>query len=131
MKLTRTELVGAVAAVGLVVPATALAATIDGGPTSEYLRGTSQADTINGNGGPGDDTMIGDNNDTGDLTSFDRMFGAAGNDTMRGGDSADRMSGGSGNDRIFGENGRDRMSGGSGDDAQDGGPGDDTIFANH
>ena len=74
--------------------------------------------------------MIGDNNDTGDLTSFDRMFGAGGNDAMKGGDAADRMSGGSGNDQLAGENGRDRMSGGSGDDVQAGGAGDDTIFAN-
>ena len=51
MHFTRTQLAGAVAAVGLIVPAAALAATINGGPGSERLRGTNAADTINGNGG--------------------------------------------------------------------------------
>jgi hypothetical protein len=82
------------------------------------------------NGGAGDDTISGDANNTGDLTSFDRLFGAGGNDTLTGGDSRDRIYGGSGNDTSHGENGNDLMAGGTGDDVQDGGAGNDTIYAN-
>jgi Ca2+-binding RTX toxin-like protein len=82
------------------------------------------------NGGPGDDAVTGDANATGDLTSFDRLYGGPGNDTLKGGDSRDRVYGGSGNDTSHGENGHDRMAGGTGDDVQTGGPGNDTIFAN-
>ena len=82
------------------------------------------------NGGPGDDLVSGDTNATGDLTSFDRIFGGSGNDTLNGGDSRDRISGGPGNDTSNGENGNDRMNGGTGDDVQNGGDGNDTIFAN-
>jgi len=74
--------------------------------------------------------VTGDANNAGDLTSFDRIFGASGSDTLRGGDSADRVYGGTGNDKSYGENGHDRMAGGSGDDLQEGGAGNDTIFAN-
>ncbi|HEX6390403.1 MAG TPA: calcium-binding protein, partial [Solirubrobacteraceae bacterium] len=66
----------------------------------------------------------------GDLTSFDRISGGAGNDTLRGGDSRDHIHGDAGNDNSAGENGNDRMSGGTGDDTQDGGAGNDVIFAN-
>lgn len=101
--MNRTQLVGAIAAVGLIVPATALAATINGGPQSERLRGTNHADTINGNGG---------------------------NDRIRGFGGADALSGGSGNDRVFGGRGNDTIRGVAGNDWLNGGPGDDTIFAN-
>jgi Ca2+-binding RTX toxin-like protein len=89
MRLTRIQLVAAIASAGLVAPAVALAATIDGGPTGERLRGTNLADTINGNGGN------------------DRIQG-------RGGD--DRLSGGPGNDVIFANRGQDTSSGGDGND---------------
>jgi Ca2+-binding RTX toxin-like protein len=81
-------------------------------------------------GGAGNDAITGDTNAVGDLTSFDRIFGGAGNDSLKGGDSSDRFDGGSGNDASAGENGNDRMSGGSGDDLQDGGAGNDVIYAN-
>jgi Ca2+-binding RTX toxin-like protein len=45
----------------------------------------------------GDDTVSGDANGTGDLTSS-TIFGGSGNDTLNGGDSHDRISGGPGND---------------------------------
>ncbi|HWC26801.1 MAG TPA: hypothetical protein VG474_09470 [Solirubrobacteraceae bacterium] len=112
MNVTRTQLAGAIAAVGLVVPAAALAATIEGGPGGERLRGTQFADTIDGNGGN------------------DRIRGLRGADALDGGPGNDRIGGGAGNDSSFGANGRDRMAGGPGDDAQDGGAGNDTIFAN-
>jgi Ca2+-binding RTX toxin-like protein len=151
---TRKVTAGVVAALAL-VPAAALAATIEGGPGNEHLRGTNAADQINGNGGNdrifgrggpdqlkggpgndrvfggrGDDAISGDANDAGDRTSFDFLSGNSGNDTINGGDSADRIFGGSGNDTDNGENGNDKMSGGTGNDTQSGGSGNDLIFAN-
>lgn len=151
---TRKATAGVIAALAL-VPAAALAATIDGGPGNDHLRGTNAADTINGHGGNdrilgrggadelrggpgndrvfggrGDDVMSGDANDTGDRTSFDFLAGGQGNDVIDGGDSADRIHGGAGNDTSNGENGNDKMAGGTGDDTQTGGAGNDLIFAN-
>src|SRR5215211_3624389 len=151
---TRKATAGLVAALAL-VPAAAVAATIEGGPGNEHLRGTNAADEINGNGGNdrifgrggndtlrggpgndrvfggrGDDFISGDANGVGDRTSFDFLSGNAGNDEIHGGDSRDRIHGGSGNDTSYGENGNDLMAGGTGDDTQHGGPGNDRIFAN-
>ena len=79
---------------------TALAATINGGPGNERLRGTNAADIIDGNGGN------------------DRILG-------RGGD--DQLIGGPGNDRVFGGSGNDAITGVQGNDFLIGGPGDDTV----
>ncbi len=155
MQLTTRKATACFAAAIALVPAAAIAATIEGGPGNEHLRGTNAADQIDGNGGndrifgrkgddqlrggPGNDrifggrgtdTVSGDANDAGDRTSFDFLSGNAGNDTINGGDSADRIFGGSGNDTNNGENGNDKMAGGTGDDTQSGGPGNDLIFAN-
>ena len=51
MSFNRIHLVGAAICVGLIVPASAMAATIIGGPGAERLRGTNVADVIHGNGG--------------------------------------------------------------------------------
>jgi Ca2+-binding RTX toxin-like protein len=112
MNFSKTQLAGAIAAVSLIVPAAAFAATINGGPAGERLRGTNLADTINGNGGN------------------DRIRGFAGGDRLNGGAGRDRIFGGAGDDAQDGGPGNDRMSGGAGDDAQVGGPGNDRIFAN-
>jgi Ca2+-binding RTX toxin-like protein len=155
MHLTTRKATAGIAAVLALVPAAAVAATIDGGPGGEHLRGTNAADQINGNGGNdrifgrgagdqlrggpgndrifggrGDDLIVGDANDTGDRTSFDFLSGNSGNDTINGGDSADRIYGGTGNDTDNGEIGNDKMAGGTGDDTQTGGAGNDLIFAN-
>lgn len=165
--------VAAAATIGLLVPATAFAAMIDGGPGNDRLRGTSGPDQIDGkagndrifgyggddalvggagndrvfggagndtilgvqgndllNGGAGNDTVTGDTNAAGDRTSFDRIYGAGGDDKLFGGDSRDKVHGGSGNDASEGGNGNDAMSGGTGDDVQRGGAGNDVIFAN-
>ncbi len=97
---------------GLMIPATAMAATITGGPGNERLRGTNGADQIDGNAGN------------------DRIFGRGGGDTLVGGLGRDRVFGGNGNDESHGESGNDRMGGGRGDDTQFGEGGNDTIFAN-
>ena len=92
--------------------AVALAATIDGGPRGERLRGTNGPDRIAGHGGP------------------DRIRGLAGADVLAGGWGRDLVHGGLGDDASSGGPGRDLMAGGPGDDRQDGGPGDDVIFTN-
>ena len=129
MNISKNTATGAIAALAL-LPATALAATIDGGAGNERLRGTQGPDQIAGNGGHdrifgfgGADTLSG-----GD--GRDRVFGARGEDTVGGGNGNDRLTGGPGDDTVNGDAGRDRMSGGAGDDTQDGGAGRDVIFAN-
>lgn len=130
MQITRSRTATALVGLALLAPATAYAATIDGGPGNERLRGTNAADTINGNDGndrifarQGPDQLSGGN-------GRDRIFGGAGDDTSSGGDGRDRIHGGAGNDTSSGDAGHDRMSGGRGDDTQNGGAGDDVIFAN-
>lgn len=66
------------------------------------------------------------------------LVGAAGNDTLNGGelyrgiyglDGDDFLTGGSGNDVLFGEAWADQLFGGTGDDVLDGGAGNDLLFA--
>jgi Ca2+-binding RTX toxin-like protein len=130
MHMTRSRTATALVGLALFVPATAYAATIDGGPGNERLRGTNAADIINGNDGNdrifarrGPDELNGGN-------GRDRLFGGQGDDKSTGGEGRDRIHGGAGNDTSSGDAGRDFMSGGTGDDAQDGGAGNDVIFAN-
>jgi len=89
----------------------------------EIVTGGTVADTLTAasgiaatfNGGPGDDTLIGD-------SAADTLNGDAGNDTLRGKGGADILSGGDGND-IFDEetasNGGDVFNGGAGIDTLD------------
>jgi Ca2+-binding RTX toxin-like protein len=116
------SIIGLAAALALVPAATAVAATIDGGP------GGDSRDRIHG--GPGNDTSDGEN----------------GNDLMSGGTGDDVQNGGPGNDTIFANLGQDTSYGGDGNDhlwalargdvqgvgdpvgdALDGGPGDDVF----
>ena len=148
---TRRTTAGAVCALAL-VPATAFAATIQGGPGNERLRGTNAADVIDGN--DGNDRIHGRGADdalTGGAGN-DRVFGGGGNDTIRGvqgndllhggagddnvsgdandtGDrtSFDRIFGAAGNDTLRGGDSRDRIHGGSGDDVSDGENGNDRM----
>lgn len=58
------------------------------------------------------------------------LFGAAGNDTITGGDFAtvgDALDGGAGNDKLYGKAGDDTLRGGIGNDLLDGGAGNDTA----
>lgn len=70
------------------------------------------------------------------LTITTKIYGGAGNDTIRGGGGSDRIYAGdgndwiggyAGNDVIYGEAGNDRMFGGDGRDYLVGGPGADVI----
>ena len=137
--LSRTT--AAVAALAL-VPATAFAATIQGGPGNERLRGTNAPDTIDGNlgndrihGRGADDNLLGG-------PGNDRVFGGGGNDTIRGVQGNDFLNGGAGDDnvagdandtgdrtsfdRIFGAAGNDTLKGGDSRDRIHGGSGNDT-----
>ncbi len=87
MHLRKTTAV-AVAALAF-VPATAMAATITGGPGSERLHGTNYSDVIDGNAGN------------------DRIFGRGGDDRLTGGLGNDRVFGGAGNDAMYGVQGND------------------------
>ena len=122
----------------LAIVSGALAATIEGTPGDDRLRGTLQADVIRafagndfvnaraGNdlvrAGAGDDVVQGDN-------GSDMIFGGAGSDRIRAGPADDVAWGGSGGDAVRGGEGPDELHGGSGDDTVGGGPGDDRLWA--
>lgn len=108
---TRGLLLGVALFVSLALPASALAATINGTNGNDVLFGTSGDDTINGLGGN------------------DLVFGARGVDTIHGGPGNDALSGGPGVDSLSGEDGTDVLVGGLGADHLDGGLGNDYIFA--
>src|SRR4051812_50075184 len=83
MHTSRRRKACAVAAAAMaLVPATAYAATIQGGPGNERLRGTRAPDVIDGNAGN------------------DRILGLGGDDRLAGGLGNDRISGGGGDDLI-------------------------------
>jgi len=135
-----------VAALGLLVPAVALAqATMQGSSGDDVLTGTAGADSIFG------------------LAGSDRIDGGAGDDDLDGGPGADDLRGGAGSDsvlyggrsaavavtlddvaddgqqgegdnvhadieQIFGGDGGDRLNGNARAQLIDGGPGDDSIL---
>jgi Ca2+-binding RTX toxin-like protein len=93
----------------------------------EVIKGTSNADAINGHygndslsGGSGDDYLFGESGD-------DSLYGESGNDVLRGGDGSDSLFGNSGSDELAGGLGNDILVGGSGDDILVGDLGDDTL----
>lgn len=96
--------------------------------TAERGMGTSQADTILGNGmdnlldgAAGGDSLQG-------FEGADTLRGAQGDDSLAGGDGTDLLSGGLGNDLLLGEAGRDLLEGGQGGDQLTGGEEDDTLW---
>ncbi len=58
----------------------------------------------------------------------DFLIGGSGNDMLNGGDGDDRLIGGDGDDRLAGGNGDDILSGGSGKNVLSGGDGADTFY---
>lgn len=81
--------------------------------------GTSQADSILGNGA---------NNILRGAGGNDVLSGAAGNDLLEGGTGNDRLWGGLGNDILRGDSGNDRLQGDAGDDQLEGGTGADVLL---
>jgi Ca2+-binding RTX toxin-like protein len=98
---------------------------------NSWLRGTTSANTINGDAGgvTRNDTMLGGGgNDTlNGLNGDDVLSGEAGTDTLRGGAGNDNLHGGSGNDVLFGDAGNDVLWGGLGTDTLTGGTGADRF----
>ena len=78
--------------------------------------GTSAASGANAVGGPGNDTLIGDNqaNVLSGNGGSDLLFGAGGDDMLFGGDGADILYSGQGNDTMTGGRGADTMHGDAG-----------------
>lgn len=109
--------------------------TLLGRKGDDALLGRVGDDTINGlydddliRGAAGNDVLIGDFPEVGDLESRDRVYGASGDDQIRGGDARDRLFGGVGNDAIEGQDGNDLILGNAGIDTISGGDDDDRIF---
>jgi Ca2+-binding RTX toxin-like protein len=111
----------------------------------ENLYGSSNADTLAGDGARniiggelGDDTILGNGGDdalSGEAGA-DSINGGDGNDRVVGGAGADNLSGGTGNDsidagtendQVFGQAGNDVLHGGAGDDVLDGGDDNDVL----
>lgn len=92
--------------------------TLIGTPGNDVLRGTDNADRIEGRAG--NDRMFGEGSD-------DVLFGGTGNDRMFGGRRDDLMSGEAGNDRMLGNRGDDQLLGGRGADELRGEVGDDLL----
>jgi Ca2+-binding RTX toxin-like protein len=92
--------------------------TIYGGVGKDNLYGIWDNDKING--GPGGDTICGENcNTPSTITGMDVLFGADGSDDIHGERGRDELRSGNQGDTLDGGDGPDRFYGG---------PGDDTIF---
>ncbi|MCC8431471.1 calcium-binding protein, partial [Reyranella aquatilis] len=74
-------------------------------------------------GAAGNDTLSGDH-------GSDRLYGEEGNDTLSGGGGADHLFGDGGNDTLNGGHGNDRLNGGTGMDQLTGGAERDTFIFN-
>jgi hypothetical protein len=104
----------------------------------ETILGSGRADTIDGSqattdlhlfGAGGNDELrggFGDDEISGE-TGEDDLSGAAGDDVLRGGRGHDRIDGGADTDEIYGDRGDDSLDGGTGNDRILGGMGDDII----
>ena len=102
-----------------------------GGPGNDTLNGKrKERSALFGAGG--DDTLRGRSED--DLlcggSGNDILIGVGGNDLLFGGPGIDDLSGGPGNDMLFGEGGRDTLHGGNHQDILDGGRGADELRGN-
>ena len=89
--------------------------------------------SILGNAGEGDDTVIIDATVTKPATvtggnGDDQIRGGSGGDNLSGGEGADEITGGKGGDTVGGGNGNDKLAGNAGGDTVDGGEGDDAVY---
>ncbi len=98
-----------------------------GGPGDDTLSGNEADNLLDGNGGndiltglAGDDTLEGD-------AGNDTLDGGADDDLLDGGSGDDSIAGGSGDDTVLGGSGADNVTGGTGNDSIDGGTDDDTL----
>ena len=79
-------------------------------------------------GGPGNDTLVGENSSAHTTGSGDLIYGDGGDDILRGSAEGDRLFGGRGSDEVRGDAGNDELHGGADWDSLFGGEGDDTLF---
>ena len=93
-------------------------AALVGGPGDDRLVAHTVANTVFMYAGGGDDVLIGG-------TANNSLYGAAGDDLLRGGSRWDWLLGGTGNDRLLGRAGTDTLRGGDGRDRLAGGRGRD------
>jgi Ca2+-binding RTX toxin-like protein len=144
-------LIGAVAALALLVCAPAALAAKCGGKKvtistkKKKVKGTNGNDVIDAGSGKdkiqakgGDDIICGGkgadiiNAGAGNDTILgggggDNIDGGDGDDNINGEKGSDRGTGGAGNDTIIGDSGSEDMTGGDGDDSLDGGDSNDTL----
>ncbi|BBU58272.1 hypothetical protein KU6B_45370 [Mameliella alba] len=102
----------------LEVRGSSLAETINGNRGDNLLLGEGASDTING--GAGNDEIQGGDGD-------DELAGSIGDDLVNGGADNDIITGGPGHDTLLGGAGTDDLNGGAGDDSLDGGSFNDTL----
>jgi Ca2+-binding RTX toxin-like protein len=92
---------------------------------------------VEARGGPGNDQIEGANDQIGDFSSENFLFGGSGNDRLTGGIGGTVLDGGGGNDQLLtgdggasvlrGGGGNDQLLGGTGEELAFGGPGNDSI----
>jgi Ca2+-binding RTX toxin-like protein len=80
-------------------------------PFEDWMQGSEARDNLHGN-----------------MSSPNKIFGAGGDDHVRGGKLGDQLAGGLGNDDLLGLQGEDSLWGMAGDDRLNGGPDQDTAF---
>ncbi len=97
------------------------------------INGTENADTINWEAAWAEAITV-NANGGGDTVNFtnstynNKLYGYAGNDTIRGGKGNDYIDGGLDNDLLYGTAGNNTIKGQSGNDTISGGTGSDTIY---
>ncbi|HLO50635.1 MAG TPA: ELWxxDGT repeat protein [Kamptonema sp.] len=101
------------------IPLAAFSQPIFGLSGNDYLIGSNNNDTIQGNKGA--DTIDGGNGD-------DNLFGGKHSDQLSGGSGDDFLSGNNENDTLTGGDGNDRIRGGKENDVLIGGKGDDELW---
>jgi Ca2+-binding RTX toxin-like protein len=103
------------------IKGTAVAETLNGSYSYDYIYGLAGNDIING--GYGSDYLYGDRDE------YDYQSPAAGgNDTIHGGFNNDYIYGDAGADLLYGDSGNDTIEGNAGKDRLDGGDGDDRLI---
>ncbi|UCV05668.1 beta strand repeat-containing protein [Dechloromonas denitrificans] len=116
-----------IAAVGIDLPTTPDADTVQGTSGRDNIDALAGDDTVSA--GAGDDQVgLGAGNDMADAgDGNDLVTGDDGEDTIYGGAGNDSVSGGAGMDTLYGDAGNDTLDGGADNDALDGGDGNDLL----
>ncbi|WP_240481673.1 putative Ig domain-containing protein [Dechloromonas denitrificans] len=116
-----------IAAVGIDLPTTPDADTVQGTSGRDNIDALAGDDTVSA--GAGDDQVtLGAGNDMADAgDGNDLVTGDDGDDTVYGGAGNDSVTGGAGMDTLYGDAGNDTLDGGADTDALDGGDGNDLL----